>query len=315
VRVEESTITDRFRGVLLGTAVGDCLGAPMEGRELITEAFLDRLRDDPGPLRYTDDTAMTIGVARSLIACRGFDGHHMAHTLADIYAAEPWRGYGMGAPVVFGHLERGVPWDRAATSLFGGAGSFGNGGAMRVAPVALFAGDIRETAAVAERTALITHTHPEGVDGAVTQAVAIAFLLRSEPNRSVDLHDLIDVVRQHAITDVFGHRLGLLHRLVDDPASFDIVGTLGNGVAARTSVPTALCAFLLHPADFAGAIRTALSFGGDTDTIGAMAGALAGARHGVGAIPERWRQAEGGTEVLELADQLLELAAERGRGA
>lgn len=64
----------------------------MEGRDRIYPAELDHLRFEPGSLRYTDDTHMTIGMAESLLAKRGFDGSHMAMTFARNYAREPWRG-------------------------------------------------------------------------------------------------------------------------------------------------------------------------------------------------------------------------------
>lgn len=121
---------------------------------------------------------MTIGMAESLLETNGFDGHHLAHTFARHYAAEPWRGYGASPPEVFGKLERGVPWQEASATLFSGSGSFGNGAAMRVAPVALFAHpDTHTVASLARQTAIVTHTHPEGTDGAVSQAVAVDRLL------------------------------------------------------------------------------------------------------------------------------------------
>jgi len=127
----------KFRGALLGVAVGDALGAPFEGAGTVRRRDLERLEREPGPLRYTDDTHMTIGMAESLVERRGFDGAHMVAVFARNFAAEPWRGYGAGPPQVFRLIERGVPWDQAGRALFGGSGSFGNGAAMRVAPAAL----------------------------------------------------------------------------------------------------------------------------------------------------------------------------------
>jgi poly(ADP-ribose) glycohydrolase ARH3 len=81
---------------------------------------------------------MTLGVAQSLVACRGFNGAHMAEIFARSFEVEPWRGYGSGPPEVFRLLRQGVSWDQAGRTLFSGAGSFGNGSAMRTAPAALF---------------------------------------------------------------------------------------------------------------------------------------------------------------------------------
>ena len=121
----------------MGAAVGDALGAPFEGAASVSWSTVEKLEREPGPLRYTDDTHMTLGVARSLVGRRGFDGDHMATLLARNYMEEPWRGYGAGPPQVFHLLSQGVPWDQSGSRLFGGSGSYGNGAAMRVAPVAL----------------------------------------------------------------------------------------------------------------------------------------------------------------------------------
>lgn len=90
----KESLRDRFRGALLGTAVGDALGAPVEGRREVPESYLASLESNPPALAYTDGTAMTIGVARSLISNAGFDEERMANTLAETYRREPWRGYG-----------------------------------------------------------------------------------------------------------------------------------------------------------------------------------------------------------------------------
>jgi poly(ADP-ribose) glycohydrolase ARH3 len=158
--MELEQLQAKFRGALLGVAVGDALGAPFEGTRVMPHRVLDRLVRDPGPMRYTDDTHMTLGLAASLLERQGFHGNHMATAFAQNFAAEPWRGYGPGPPQVFHRLRQGVPWDEAGQALFGGAGSFGNGGAMRVAPVALFGfADLPQVSQLARHTAMITHTH------------------------------------------------------------------------------------------------------------------------------------------------------------
>lgn len=295
---------DRYRGALVGTAVGDALGAPVEGRRS-TRSYVAALDRETGNLRFTDDTAMTIGLAESLIEVGGFDGDHMAHTFARHYAAEPWRGYGASPPEVFGKLERGVPWDEAAASLFGGAGSFGNGAAMRVAPVALFSHpDTHTVAGMARNTAIITHTHPEGIDGAVCQAVAVERVLALDSDEAVEPQRLIDEIRPHLTTATFRDKLCYLSSSIGRRNPRDLAQVLGSGISAHTSVPTALACFLAHPDSFPDAIKTAISLGGDTDTIAAMTGALSGARLSLNAIPLSWRDVEGCKTLIDLADQL-----------
>jgi len=152
-------LQSQFIGSLIGTALGDSLGE--------------------GHGRYTDDTAMTIGVAESLIASRGFDADHMARTFARNHAVEPWRGYGFGPPMIFKMMREGTPWQDAAQRLYPG-GSFGNGSAMRVAPVGLlYHDDLAKVAEVARQSSRITHTHPLGTDGAALQACAVALAVQS----------------------------------------------------------------------------------------------------------------------------------------
>ncbi|HUP18131.1 MAG TPA: ADP-ribosylglycohydrolase family protein [Acidimicrobiia bacterium] len=301
-------LADRFRGALVGTGVGDALGAPVEGVHFISPSFLSALDRNPGPLRYTDDTHMTIGVATSLLECAGFDGNHMATTFARNFVAEPWRGYGPGPPEVFRLLRQGVPWDEAANSLYGGSGSFGNGAAMRVAPVALFAfPDLDRAAHIARRTAQITHAHPEGVDGAVVLAVAITAVLALPSETLPDATALVETARGYTQSQVFADKLAYIPqamRIDDDGAAATVLGT---GIAAHASVPTALYCFLRNPSSFREAIKTAIGMGGDADTIAAMTGALSGALLGCGAIPERWRHVEGVDNLTSLADQFHQL--------
>jgi poly(ADP-ribose) glycohydrolase ARH3 len=111
-----ATLRNRFRGALLGTAIGDALGAPFEGSPLVHEDALAAWAHANEPLRWTDDTHMTIGVAESLIARGGFDGAHMAERFVANYDAEPWRGYGAGPPIVFNGIRAGANWDQPAAT-------------------------------------------------------------------------------------------------------------------------------------------------------------------------------------------------------
>jgi poly(ADP-ribose) glycohydrolase ARH3 len=103
--------TDRFAGALLGTALGDSIGAPFEGSPQVDVDDVCRWTEDARPLRWTDDTHMTIGVAESLLVRDGVDGAHMARRFCELHAAEPDRGYGAGPPLVFAAIRAGAPWD------------------------------------------------------------------------------------------------------------------------------------------------------------------------------------------------------------
>jgi poly(ADP-ribose) glycohydrolase ARH3 len=295
---------------MLGVAVGDAIGAPFEGELSAFPASLEDLGDTDYPLRYTDDTHMTLGMAESLVRRRGFDGAHMAAVFAHKYAEQPWRGYGAGPPQVFRLIEQGVPWGSAAKKLFGGLGSYGNGAAMRVAPAALLAfPDLDRVALLARQTSMITHGHELGIEGAVLQATAIALLLGT-PRGGLDPDGILSTLGVHVGSSEYRARLERVRTLPHNAPLDAVVAELGTGVAAIESVPTALYTFLRNRDSFVGTATYAVSLGGDTDTIASMACALSGAFLGEEAIPVAARERVEGAEALRmLADALLGLAA------
>lgn len=305
------TLADQFRGALLGVAVGDALGAPFEGSAHVSPKQLRTHLESGEPLRYTDDTHMTLGLADALIAAGELDSSVLAERWMTNYLSEPWRGYGPGPVKVFSLIRAGVPWDEASRHLHGGAGSWGDGAAMRVAPVALVAlDDLERVAWLARQSAMVTHTHPLGIEGAVLQAIAIALLLQSEPGSFLDVPRFLETIRSYVGAVEYCQQLDSLPELLPGGrwTPGEALSVLGRGVAAHESVPTALYAFLLHRDDFAAVIAFTIGLGGDTDTIAALAGALAGAHLGEEAIPARWRAAvEGTARLREQADALLAL--------
>jgi len=96
--VHKEKLKLKFLGCLVGTAIGDALGARREGRGLSRSEDIFPLVEKLEQLIYTDDTHMTIGVAESLMKSKGFDGDHMTQIFTKNYEAEPWRGYGPGPP-------------------------------------------------------------------------------------------------------------------------------------------------------------------------------------------------------------------------
>jgi poly(ADP-ribose) glycohydrolase ARH3 len=297
---------DRFLGCLLGVAAGDALGAPFEGSPRVRRADVEQWADAEAPLRWTDDTHMTIGLAQSLILQGGFDGEHMAFEFARNYRAQPWRGYGAGPPQVFAALEQGVSWDEAAARLFDGQGSFGNGAAMRVAPAGLVApADFARIEQLARATARLTHAHELAQQGAALQAGAVAWLVtaRSRPDGD-DGPNPIDDLRRLAPAPEFQRQLDRVAAMETDAPAAEVAGRIGHGIAAVEAVPAALHAFLRHPFSLRDAVIDAVTLGGDTDTIAAMTGALSGAFLGGQAIPTSWR------DRLEAADDLEQVAAD-----
>lgn len=282
----------RVRGSLLLAACGDALGAPFEGRTRIDPQAVDALlADPPQPLRWTDDTALMLVLADHLARHRGtIDLDELARGFAAEWSRDPQRGYGAGASRLFARISAGESWASAVTELFDGQGSYGNGAAMRVAPVGLLPGlTPPQVAELARRSAEVTHAHPLGQDGAAVQAVAVSLAATTPPDATIDPEQFVAAVAAQARTPEFAAALAQVQTLVAERAGPDrVAAQLGCGVRAVESVPAALVAFLHAPRQPRAVIRYAICLGGDTDTIAAMAAAIAGARCGEQSLPVLW---------------------------
>lgn len=292
--MSEDLVRLKFVGCMVGCAVGDALGSSFG-------VFHGR---------WTDDTHMMIGVAESLIAKKGFDGNHMAWAFIKNYEMEPWRGYASGPPQVFKWIKAGIPWNEASKRLFGGVGSYGNGAAMRVAPVGLlYHDDLEKLRSVAYAQSLITHAHELGIEGAVLQAFAIALATKEDPSKGLNVYTFLERLLGLTNSTVYREKLETaLSLLKEKPNKHKIVERLGNTVEAYNSVPTAIYCFLCNHQSFEKAVAYAVSLGGDRDTIAAMTGAISGAYHGVKAIPEHWlNKLEKKAYIEKLAEDLWKL--------
>jgi poly(ADP-ribose) glycohydrolase ARH3 len=273
---------ERFLGCLLGQAVGDGLGAPYEGlpADHIYWTFgpASGLVESPreATLRYTDDTRMMIGVAETL-ADRG---EIVEEALCAAFAAhyDPDRGYGPGARKILQALRDGDDWRTLAETVFPG-GSLGNGAAMRAAPIGLlFGDDLDRVVEQAERSARPTHRHPLGIEGAQLLALAAAVASRQPSfDRKGFYRELIGRCR----SEEFAWQLEAASKL----RRRHTFGFLGNSLEAHRSVVAAIACFTTCPGSYEQAVARAIALGDDTDTLAAMAGALAGAHLGIAAIP------------------------------
>jgi poly(ADP-ribose) glycohydrolase ARH3 len=296
-------LKSKFRGALLGTAVGDALGAPVEGRsmEKVRSVYGEEKVWTMVNGRYTDDTEMMIGVAESLIRIRGFNGADMARTFIQNFDVK--RGYGPGSTGALRMIREGENWDTASKKLFGGEGSYGNGAAMRIAPVGLFYYD--DTAALREaayKSSMITHSHELGKEGAALQAFAVALAVRGQKE------GMLSELEAFVQNSVYKEKIRLIGLLLEKapPTKKEVIAKLGNGMAAFNSVPTAIHSFL-HAGSFEEGVVSAVSLGGDTDTIGAMSGAISGAYYGDSAIPREWvKQLEAGEKGKSYIRMLAE---------
>jgi poly(ADP-ribose) glycohydrolase ARH3 len=301
------SLSDRFAGCLLGLAIGDALGANFEGQspEHIAGRYrtVEQLMTRPprGELWYTDDTQMAIGVAETLVACKCIDDSELCRRFAENY--QPHRGYGRGARVVLDAMLDGRDHNHVAANYFSG-GSFGNGAAMRVAPVGLvFRHDVECLWEQAKLSAIPTHVHPLGIEGAQLLALAVSL---ASTTLTLDRERFFATLADKCESIEYSGPLRRACR-VNNPKD---LGLFGNGIEATSSVVTAIASFGLTPNSYEQTIGNAILLGGDTDTIAAMAGAISGAFLGRRAIPEALLkgledQRQGRGYLEELAAQLV----------
>lgn len=234
---------------MLGAFFGDIVGSRFEHNNIKTKDF--PLFDDS--CRFTDDTVLTAAVAVALLdrdPNEGIEGFKrlLVGTLHQIGVIYPHAGYG----------GRFCRWLRdGETEPYG---SFGNGSAMRVSPCGWVANTLEETLTLAEASAAVTHDHPEGIKGAVATAGAI-FLARTGASKQ-DIRAFVE------------HYYALDFTLDSIRTDYEF------DVTCQGSVPQALEAFL-ESESFEDTIRLAISIGGDSDTIAAIAGAVAEAYYGM----------------------------------
>lgn len=306
--VPAAMLKDRFEGCMLGLAIGDALGGNFEAQsaDAIRARFssVERLFDYPQEeIWYTDDTQMAIGVCEALIE----RGEIIEDCLCKAFVANyvPSRGYGRGARAVLDAMEEGRDYRQVAERHFPG-GSFGNGAAMRVAPVGLlFRNDLRRLPEQARLSSLPTHRHPLGIEGAQLLALAVAVCSDSE---RFDRARFFEVLHRHSISEEYRSKLA---EAVKVQMPDDLAG-LGNRIEALHSVPTAIASFALTPESFQDTVGNVIFLGGDTDTLAAMAGALAGAYLGASRLPTRLvnlleSSPKGRHYIQQLADRLLEV--------
>ncbi len=326
-------LRDRFIGTLMGTAVGDALGHPFEGwfRDQIesrvgrvTELIADFPPYHLAGGQYTDDTQLTIAIAESLVRSNGFDLDDLIARFID-WLNEPPIGPGYGCLTSIEDLRKGVPWQNAASR------SGGNGTAMRVSPIGLFFHkNIPRLVETARQSSVITHSHWAATASAIVVARSVAYLVNCETLDVDDfLQEVATAVDQPEFDDFANNIRKLKSYLKNDTikALFEL-GSLGikppwpnpaletgRGFIAAYAMSTTLAAlfcFLLSPDDFENSVIEAVMAGGDTDTCGAITGAISGSYNGLSKIPSNWVKNVVNTEkIVLLGNELFEATEKR----
>jgi ADP-ribosyl-[dinitrogen reductase] hydrolase len=295
-------VLDRSIGALLGLAIGDALGAPAEGmRRGSYPRIMDFMPSDVhglSPGGWTDDTAMALCLAESLLACRGLDPHDLMRRFL--------RWYRLGENACGGRTVGIGQNTRAALEAYEGEGDFGqndnhpgsigNGCVMRLAPVAIrYRRNLVAARDAAIAQARTTHSSNEAAEASGLMAkMLVAGLRTGDPAAITDVRFSARTPRVNAIAH------GSYQRRSREEISS----------AARAVDTLEAALWCLHQADsFEDAVVTAVNLGGDTDTIGATTGQLAGAVFGASAIPGRW------VEGLHAAERIAALAHALHRAA
>ena len=295
---------DKVSGLMLGMAAADALGSRFNDKppDEIPPLDLEYIRSHP-PKNYTDDTQMAISVFEEMAENGGVDQSSLRDRFLRRFS--PWRGYGGGMLEVIERWRGGESISSTASSLYNGTGNFGDGAAVRAAPISIFF-SLDEQDALFEqvhRCSLLTHTHPYGLAGALLHAFTVLLALNDIP-----VSEWLPRIFKLPIDSAFKIKLGRVVQCLERKSSaHESAKEIGNGPQAIEAVPAALYAVVRYPESFIDAVLFAVSIGGDADTIGAMAGAVAGARFGCLNIPESLiNQMENGREGI---DYIREVAA------
>ncbi|MGC4015603.1 MAG: ADP-ribosylglycohydrolase family protein [Luteolibacter sp.] len=279
-----------FRAVLLGTAVGDALGLPAEGLspQRIRRRWkgIWRMRLVFGRGMVSDDTEHAVMTAQALLESKAdpiFFQHHLSRRIRMWFACLP-PGIGLATARSCIRLWLGVSPERS------GVWSAGNGPLMR-APIigAWFARDAEKRRDFIRRSTRITHTDPRAEIAAQAVAGTAAWLVRSEDSRDDLLEQLVSLSDDEEwMAHLFRLRESL--RIQHTLAEFVEAMGLKKGVSgyAYHTAPVALYAVLGNHASFEEALGAVLDLGGDTDSVGAIVGALLALRDGEDTIPRRW---------------------------
>ena len=255
---------------MIGAILGDIVGSIYEFDNIKTKDF--ELFDKN--CMFTDDTVVTVAVAKALMEFEEITKENvdsfkdtLVKVMHEIGVCYPDCGYG-GHFGMWIFLEGTEPYN-----------SYGNGSAMRVSPVGWYANSLEEAEFIAKATAEVTHNHPEGIKGAVVTAGA-TFLARTGASKE----EIRDYISKYYTLDF----------TLDE-----IRPTYTYDITCQGTVPQAMVAFL-ESESFEAAIRNAISIGGDSDTMGAITGAVAEAYYG---IDENHKE----TALSYLDDRLLDI--------
>lgn len=253
-----------------GLSVGDAFGELFFGRRSAFDSTFDNL--PKLPWKWTDDTHMALSIVECLEKHGHIDQDELAGMFARRYKQDPRRGYAGGAHKLLGEIAIGANWRDMSPKLFG-TGSYGNGSAMRVAPIGgYFHNDLNRTATEAALSAEVTHYHPEGKAGAIAVAIAAAIAASRPYPTGIDLIKEILPFVPNSTTKT---QMELALQIPSD-AVLDAMRELGSGqkVSAQDTVPFCIWSAAHHLDDYEAALWNTAKGLGDVDTTCAIVGGI-----------------------------------------
>ncbi|MBI4868181.1 MAG: ADP-ribosylglycohydrolase family protein [Candidatus Wallbacteria bacterium] len=312
----------RFKGTVLGCAVGDALGAPFEGKPrsffLAGTVMLDEFQRLPGyqPGQFTDETQLSVAVAESLIHCGRLDCADVARRFAQLFARGEVVAPGRVTSLAVGRIVSGADWREAAAE----EGEAGNGPSARVLALALWHHDrLDKLRADAIQLCRLTHRDTRVQAGTVAMARAISHCLES---KKIDAGSFLRVVSE-SVAGINGEFSSLVEDLegwvaLPEESALPLIIAAGAASSAEVDtsggipsfvVPTVLAVFyffLRYHDDFELCMQESIRAGGDVDTLASMVASLYGASHGLDALPENLvSNVQNYKYLLEVAERLF----------
>jgi ADP-ribosylglycohydrolase len=291
---DHMTRVERMKLSLDGLGLGDALGEMLCYRAQTAPQRLPEMNLPAGPWFHTDDTEMAISIV-SVLKSHGFiDPDALAKRFARRFERDPDRGYGKMTRIQMREIMAGAKWRETAANAFGGQGSMGNGSAMRVAPLgAYFAEDLRRCAEEARASSLVTHTHPEGVAGAIAVAVAAAMAWQLRNDTTDRVRRFFDAVLEHTPESKVRRGIFIASTTPPELPVAEVARALGNGslVTAPDTVPFCMWMAAHHLDRFAETLGKTISADGDCDTNAAIVGGIVALSAGRDSIPTEWLNA------------------------
>ncbi len=321
-------LLDKFQGCLLGVAIGDTLGHPFEGklRSQIYSYFDDFnefVQKNKSIFRtYTDDTQLTLHTAEALIKGNGFNIDYFIREYIN-WLDDPPIGPGYGCISSIRKLKYGVHWKQAASN------SGGNGTTMRISPIGLFyCKDPKGLKSSALESSLITHSHPAASAGAIVTASAIAYLIDKNPEIGFSIDEFFDVIVtsiSNSQDEIWEEFIKILYKLKSNlnmpiesglikfsqagvKSPYFIEQYLGQAFVHPYTISTVVCSifiFLKRLTSFKACALELATAGGDSDTVGAIGGSLAGAYFSLQNIPtDLIKLVKNNKQILKTSEEL-----------